>query len=817
MLPNDPILYVTDEKLQTAEWANLAVQRYRLYWRPVIGDVYYKRMMAMLLSCQDLTSTLGKYFDDEEFLKNNPLIPLPLMEKPRNIIIDQAREAGIKPYIEAVDPSATADKEQDKFRIRNMQKHIAQSNKIRQDVGLPDNYGFNKKEFNGNVEEFEKMGLNPAEESEVKFFFDTHYKLNYEIEAQKAVLSLLTACKAEDDIPRFGNDTLAVKCICKQTFVSATTGQTLTRYLQPNQTYAIFGNARDASDAAVKGWERGITVQELISNLGRAFSFEKNWLDLLNAINYCNGTDFNGFIRGDSFWSTINFNISGVLDTATAISVDTPARKFLDFDDLSNGTYNYKVYFGYIEWPQLCLHVEKRNRNTGQRFTVGNDFIPTERSQYEREEREYFKTKQSFYLATGGNSQKLFGYGDLYFMPTKGDCDEYSGGSITIIREEGLSATGIAEIYIKLANYAYYKMLWTIHRSKPDQWDYSFESIRDIAQKWVQPLNKQGTNTPQVPGTFGSAVDKLVEKMEKKLVKFHTNPNIDGQPVGGGGSGHIKIPGTLDALAIELREAVLEWAEHQIADKLGLAGIANAQAPNPRDGLKLNELYLRQSRAATGYIPRMLDKSYRNTADVMLQYIQDILRFPQSLAYKFLRRLVGEDCVEILGTIREAVPRRYAITATSYSNWPDKKEQLGEALMAFQKGLITFSEYQLLKLIDDPRTAAKQSAFFQEKGEKRKEAQQKAQNDFLMAMRDKNEAGTFKLEEMKGDKKILAERIRTNGYIYQADKMAESKTDAANIQAGATVNKDETKLENDKEILQDKSTIELQKSLLKDS
>ena len=326
-------------------------------------------------------------------------------------------------------------------------------------------------------------------------------------------------------------------------------------------------------------------------------------------------------------------------------------------------------------------------------------------------------------------------------------------------------------------------MLWTIHRSKPDQWDYSFESIRDVARKMAPQQNQQGANTPQTAGTFGDAIDKLIEKFDKKLFKLHTNPNIDGQPVGGGGSGHIKIPGALDALAIQLREVVLDWAEHQVADKFGLAGLANAQAPNPRDGLKLNELYLRQSRQATGYIPRMIDAGFRFTADTILMYIQDILKFPGTIPYKYLLNLVGEETVNDLKTISDATPRRYAITATSYSNWPEKNEQMMEALAAFQKGLITFSEYQLLKLIDDPRVAAKQSAFFQEKGERRKEAQAKAANDFAMSLQDKKDGNLFKIEKMKADSKTLQERIRTNGYIYQADKMAESKENAANIAA----------------------------------
>lgn len=817
MLRPEAFIYETDPAKQTREWANRVVSRRRMDWKAVIDVDYYRRMKSLLLSMQDLTNTVKKYFTDEEFLRNTTFRALPIMEKTKNIIIDQAREPGIKPYIEAVDPSATIDKKQDIFRLQHAQAHVSEVSKQRENVGIPTPYALREKDFNGNVSDFTKMGLDPHDESEVKFFFDTHYKLKYEIAAQTAVLSILTANNAEKDIPRYAIDVMAVKTECKQTYVSRLTGQIITRYLQPTQVYWIPGNARDGSDASVKGWERLITLQELMNTLGDKFDFDRDWRQLILAINYGSGGNYNftGFVKGGRAYNLSEFSPNGDLG-GDKTPPDAPLQ-LLNYDDCFNSTYDYKVYFGFIEWPQYCLHKERLNTKTGQMFPINNDYVPPDKGPWTVKEWGYFKTKQSYYMAMGAYSQRLYDYGDMYLMPTKGDYDEFCGGSISITREEGLSPVAAVENYIELANYAYYKMLWAIHRSKPDQMDYSYESIRDVAKQMNQSLNKQGAAVPQVAGTFESAIDKLLEKFDKKLFKIHTNPNIDGQPVGGGGSGHIKIPGALDALAIQLREIVLDWAEQQVADKFGLAGLANAQAPNPRDGLKLNELYLRQSRQATGYIPRMMDMGFRTTADTILMYIQDILKFPQTVAYKYLYNLVGQECIDDLATISDATPRRYAITATSYSNWPDKTQQLAEAMAAFQKGLITFSEFQLLKLIDDPRVAAKQSAFFQEKGERRKEAQQKAANDFAMSLQDKKDGNLFKIEKMKADAKTLQERIRTNGYIYQADKMAESKKDAANITAGAAVEKEDTKLQNKKDELQDEATIGLQQSLIKDN
>lgn len=806
-------MYESDEQKQTPDWANKVITRHRYIWRPIVTTEYYRAMKGKLLSAQDLTETVKRHFADEDFLKKTKFQPLPIMEKIRNIIIDQAREAGIRPYIKSVDPSAKRHKEQDLFRLKTKQLQEQTVNTNRSKIGMGVPFQMDEKEFNGNVPEFDKMGLNPQDKSDVAFFFDTYYKLNYEAYAQTAVIATIAANKSEDDIPRYCNDILGVKCVCKQDYVSASTGQIVTKYLQPNQTYAIFGNNRDATDAPVRGWERQITVREVLQILGTSFRFETDWFELIRALNYGSNTKFDGFIRGG-----IAYNALDVMNRANGIDTenvsDTQPPNLLNFDDIFTDTYNYKVYFGYIEWEQPCVHTEKESTKTGQMFTVPNSFTPTEKSPYVKKEWGYFKTKTSNYIATGSISQKLYNYGDQYMMRTKGQDDEYSCGSISIIREEGLSAMGIAELYIDIGNYAFYKMLWALHRSKPDVWSYAYESIVEVAKKMTQNPT-QGTNVTQSPGAFGDAVSKLIDMFDKKLMMLHTYPIVDGQVVGGGGLPHQKIPGQLDAIVDQLRTMILDWAEMQIGDKLGLSGLAAANAPNPRDGLKLNQLYLRQSKSAIGYIQRMIDTSFKHTANVILQYIQDILNFKDTIAYKYLLNLVGDEAIQALESIgNEDSPHRFAIYATSYSLIPDKEAQMQEAMMVFQNGNMSYSEYQLIKGIDEPRLAAKISAYFQEKAEKRKEAQAMQTQQAMAAQQQKMADNEYRLKEMMEDKDIEKERIRSNAYIYTADKNYQAKTEAANANAGAAEDMQAQKLTDKKQEMQDKATIDLQKSLL---
>ena len=119
--------------------------------------------------------------------------------------------------------------------------------------------------------------------------------------------------------------------------------------------YWIQGNARDGSDAAVRGWERQITLQELMNTLGDKFDFERDWRQLIIAINYGSGGayNFNGFIKGGVTYNLVDFNTTGTLQDQN--NGTAPEMNYLNFEDCFASTYNYKVYFGFIEWEQYCI------------------------------------------------------------------------------------------------------------------------------------------------------------------------------------------------------------------------------------------------------------------------------------------------------------------------------------------------------------------------------------------------------------------------------------------------------------------------------
>lgn len=798
MLRSDPVLWQFDESKMTAEWANEVITVYRRDWMPVVSFRDYVINKKYLLSIQDMDD-VTKYFDDQEFLNNIKFRPLPIMEKTRNILIDKARKSGIRPYIKAVDPTAIKDKEKDRFRIQNRKKLEGDINGERAKIGLPPfKMGYDK--FKGNIEEFDQMQLNENENSDLDFFFKTYYKLNYETQAQNIVDSVNQLNKSSENASRCIIDILICKHLCKQTYVSPQTGQIKDFYLEPPQVRIIWGNNTDGSDAPVKGWVRNITVMQLLNYLGNMFDFEANWRQLINAINYANGEQFDGFIKGG-----FNYNMNSVGE----IREGEPEReyRFLDWTQ----SYNYKVAFGYIEWDQIVAHAEKVNPRTNQMFSAPVDFVPPKRSIFEKKLWYANKIMCSYFIATGDTSQWLYGYGPLYHQLIEGQYDEYARGSITVIREEGIPAIEVAKNYIDLGNYAYYKMLWATHQSKPDVWDYSYESIVEIAKK-IQP-NTEGANTPQGAGGMKSAIDSLVKLFKDKLILLHTFPVKDGQVMGGGGTQHSKIPGQLDALAPQLRELILEWAETQILDKLGMAGIANASQPNPKEGLKLNQLYLSQSNAATGYIYDMYQRFYESSARMILLYTQDIIKHKDTIPYNALKKLVGEEVIASVEELEDIAFHKFGIFVTSLDTMAQKEEMDQAAIIALERGEIEFGQWMLLKQIDDPRVAAMKLTYMKERAAKI--AQDRAMELERMRQQTVQMQSDAQMQQIaaKGQFDIQTAQIAGDASVRGKELDYRRDVDTKQMQLMSEAPKQQQRTESDKELLETKANLEQQESM----
>ena len=92
--------------------------------------------------------------------------------------------------IRAEDPTAVNEKKEDLERLKNRKIIEADRTELQTRVGMPP-YKMPYDKFNGNVEEFDEMGLDERDPDDVNFYQKNYQRLWYEIGGQSLINNVL--------------------------------------------------------------------------------------------------------------------------------------------------------------------------------------------------------------------------------------------------------------------------------------------------------------------------------------------------------------------------------------------------------------------------------------------------------------------------------------------------------------------------------------------------------------------------------------------------------------------------------------------------
>jgi hypothetical protein len=347
MYLHEPEFKELDPDKKDGIWGDKIISRLRRDWRPLVNEKVAEDRRRLLYSTYDMEK-IKRMFKNDEFRNNTEFIPIAVMEKLYNIILSEIVKAGIMVQIHAVDPSAIDERMEDTTLLKNRRMVEETMGDLNAGIGLPQNYKVDSDEFHGNIDEFDEMGLDDRDLEDVNFFIKTRFRLRHELRGQLAINSVMTYNKFEDLIEYFVKDILSQKKICFQQYVDRSTGEIKFRHLYAENTYWIPGRKRDTTDAICKGFRESITIRELISFVGNSFDWDRDWIYLMNACNYANGTPYTGILHGGRMWGVHDENF--------------PYRSV----ELST-FLNYKVSLSYIEWKSFDSETYKRDKRTGHK------------------------------------------------------------------------------------------------------------------------------------------------------------------------------------------------------------------------------------------------------------------------------------------------------------------------------------------------------------------------------------------------------------------------------------------------------------------
>jgi hypothetical protein len=764
---------------------------------------------ATMFSVQEMPDVKNS-FDDEDFKKHVKFLPLPILEPMVNSITEEVTRNPPKAELRANDPTALIEKKADIELIKN--RKILESDRTAvQGKVFGDEvpaYKIPADKYNGNVQEFDRMGLDPEDNDDVNFYEDNLQRLKYEIAGQAIIDSIFKNSRFDKQTTRkLVKDVFSMKAICVHKYVDEVTGEIKDKYIDPTSAYGIFGVTNDGTDDVCRGWQESVTVMEFLQMVGNEFVFERDWRYLLWGINYCNIRKFTGFIRNG-----VPFDCCANVGWMTEMGMsDVTESSLVDW----SMAYTYKVYMGYIEWrsPEATVTFLTNKNSPNSLDIIPYDFVLSKKKikeGYEKESRYRIPWYKSYFIATTNVSQWIFNYGKVYMQSTYGANDEYSNGSLCYYQEEGLSATEISRPYLQVANFTFYRMLWVIFKAKPDAEEFVYEELLQLAGNVQRQFSQQqGAQAPKLDDILMN----IIKQMRQKHIRVRTYPRVDGRAVQQIYPIEKRGSGGLDPIAIAM-QSVCMWAEQNIAMKIGLNQMRLGQNPPPRESTKTEQNTVEASISTTGYFYRMIQYLKEKLAVCSLNYAQDIIAYKSSLPYKWLQKLVGVEIFKDLSVIEKFSAHRYALYIDDYNSNIDKQEIKQAATVALQNNEITFDQWFYVSQTEDYKKAAVMLGHYKLKERKRLEEMenQKSQDAQQLAQMQHQ----MKMQEIqaKSQGDLAVEQEKSRSFILSAQIAAKAKLDVKELSNQNEPVKEAVKAASETEVASNKADLEQQKSMV---
>ncbi len=810
------IYKVIDPSLKNAEWMDNCVSLLRRDWRPIINPLANAENKNWLFSRQDMSITKAMFKADSNFMKSRgkQMIPLPILENIKNLLVEEIRKAPPKAELTADDPASVRLKKSDLFKLKNRAKLENDVNQNRAAIGKP-KFKMPYDKFKTNVEEFDDMGLNDQDPDDVNFWAGAYQTLNFQIAGQNLINKIIKIQRFDEDtIEDFVIDILSDLIICMQIYVDKITGEMKYDYIYPETFYGIFGKKSDGTDDICNGYQKSVTVQEWLNKVGNEFDWEKDWTRLLWAINYRNGTQYTGFrINNATFDSfTGNANVNTVTDQPNNQSV------ILEW----TLAYTYEVYMGYIEFPSpeaTTTYMGKKGKNGRVKMSTATSIPPDYNVTPEQEAQGYQKESKyqqqhycANFIATSAVSQWIYGWGKVYHQTLHGANDEYSNGTLWYYRKRGRSAVEISIPYLQLANDAFYKMLWAVYEAHPDWEVYQVEEMTELAKIMYSQAGAitGGANPNEVAGSL----KKLIEYFRENLVRIKAIPRVDGKPMPNMNNTPTTEHRGMDPIAIAM-QSVETWAEAQVMEKIGLSDLRRAQANQPREGFKLNEAETQFSLNMTGYIYRMIQYMKERVATSTLTTAQVICKYKDTIPYNWLKELIGDENFMNLQTIDDFAAHRLGILVQDRNTQVDKQRIMDAANLALDKGDgrggLSFGHWFIITQTDDFKQAAKTLDFLDRKEKKKKRAEELQNMQIANRHAQQMQEGLAKANAMQADLLLRNIQEQNKGAETVANIGKEAKENVKQMTVDNEAEKQGQKAEGEKQILQEKSNLENQK------
>lgn len=733
-----------DEQTKDEAWAAEMVRLVMRDAKAVISKEEYDKLKNVLYGEFD-EGKIDKVFASptmQRYKQKMSTSTVFFFERIRNSLIDDRNQSGLTITVNSLDPEKEDKRNQDKELLKNRKGIEGLLNEITANNGMPPKK-IEGDDFEGNVDEFDKMGSDEFDPTDVDNFFTAVWGLKAELYLQNPLNAVFRANQVRGYYDKYINDILICLHVFSQVWVDDIEGGIKIDHLYPYEVEVLqatgSNNYKDAQGFNVK---RSTNVRGFMKRFGSYFNFDRDWQLLITASHGGSIQTYTGLCEKGS----LVYGYYGEL---------------LEFDRL----LDMPISYSYTEWKTM-------NRNTSQKAVTKEGNIINQKVDKETPrvdgasltEKYSEETYYAFSFDINGGVQhpKLAKWGKVYMQEFEGLEDEYSGFTIKGNKRDGVAMATILKPFHQIIQIAFKMLEMLINDIKPDGLIMNYTSIMKVAEYLKTAKN--------VPNDTRTSIDHFFQMVEESPNLLADTPTTEeGEPLGGGNLGVQTKKNGLNKAANDLI-SIIDWCEQKSERYLGTAGLENLEA---RDGYKLSIENKKRTRLATSFIDFILLAHLEDISITTLNYVQDISKFKTIPAYKYLEAQVGKKVMTFIGEMKKT-PHRNGVYLDTFNNDIELMEIRAVAQEARATGEISLEQYMVLRSIENPKQATYYLAYERKKTQKQKQTDAMSMMQQQDAMAEKAYQRQKALDDNKGEWTRKANAEQALGFTTAAQINAKS-------------------------------------------
>lgn len=682
--------------------------------------------------------------------------PLDILGHRINSIVSMIEKIGFAPKAQTTDPTARDKKDADIELLKAEKQLEPLRKKFGEALGIGQPLQISKEsDFSSDISPVSKMGLDISNPIDEGIFRDYLQRQVWEIALEVGSEHYLKQNEYNEKLKLVLRDLVNQGCAAQQVVINSYSGEPMLSYIYPFNAYTIVSKQPDGKDGIGKGWEKNVTVREVIAIMGKDVTLE-DLESLLSQANTNGNTNYQGvWMYGDRY------------DPSAGFSYPYGASR----DKCCEWQYflNMTCSLGYLELKSQDSDLYLHRKENGNLFTIKKEYDYTapenirKRDSIEEIERDsdrfleykfYDVTYKGYYLPF---SNIVFGFGKLPLAVRYGTKNELTDYSIITQRLRGKSMTQKCIPFVKHIMSLWAKIQYFINESRPSGESWDIDTVREISQEIIG---------------ISANESKILETL--KVLQNNTNTvhktvkTVDGQPIGGDADPVKQRVRGLDPTVIQMYE-LIQRDKNQIIEITGVSDVLLATQTNDRAGLGVSQIALQQSLNTIYYIQSATQKMFSDVCFSFAQKIQYIVNGDKSTeAYKSVIKAIGERNVEAIKLMGDTPSYAYSI----FIEWGmnqiqrDQVDQLTNLLV--QSKSITAAQAFQIKDVRNWKLAGALLAYYDQK--QLQMAQQNQIQAIQAGIQGEDQKHKNKMEEI-----ALENQGRNEGYTIQGQYAVEQE------------------------------------------